>query len=141
MEADWSYLLQGGLFVVLLAVNSVWDLRTRMIPDILCMSISLVGLLDFEPVRLFGILISIPLLLAALFFGGMGGGDIKFMAAAGLVLGFQKGFAALLLGLSAMLVFHVSYSFVQKRCKGNVPKSYPLVPFLSLGCLAAYFIL
>ena len=141
MEADWSYLLQGGLFAALLAVNSVWDLRTRMIPDIFCVSIALVGLLNFEPVRFFGILISIPLLFAALIFGGMGGGDIKFMAAAGLVLGFQKGFVALMIGLSALLVLHLGYSFVQKRCRGNIPKSYPLVPFLSIGCLAAYFIL
>lgn len=131
-------LLQGGLFIALLLTASLWDLRKQIIPDSLCLGIALAGLLTFEPMRLFGILAAVPLFLAALFLGGMGGGDIKLMAAAGLMLGFEKSMAAMILGLTALLVFHAIYFIIQKRCKRDAKQAYPLVPFLSLGCLAAY---
>jgi leader peptidase (prepilin peptidase)/N-methyltransferase len=69
----------------------------------------------------------------------MGGGDIKLMAAAGLVLGFQKGMAALIIGLTAMLLFYAVYTIIQKLCKRKCQKAFPLVPFLSIGCIIAYF--
>ena len=139
MENDLLLLLQGGFFTVLLAATSVWDIRKRIIPDTLCMCIALTGLLTVEPVKLFGILAAVPFLLAALLLGGMGGGDIKLMAAAGLVLGFHKSMAAIIIGLTAMLVFHAIRFIVQKLRRRAVQKAYPLAPFLSLGCIAAYF--
>ena len=131
-------LLQSGLYIALLLAASLWDLRKRIIPDSLCLSIALTGLLTFEPVRLFGILAAVPLFLPALFLGGMGGGDIKLMAAAGVMLGFQKSMAAMILGLTALLVFHAIYLLTQKWCVRGTKQAYPLAPFLSLGCLAAY---
>ena len=139
MGTDVLLFLQGGLFIALLLAASLWDLRKRIIPDSLCLGIALTGLLTFEPVRLFGILAAVPLFLAALLLGGMGGGDIKLMAAAGLMLGFQKGMAAMVVGLTALLIFHAIYFITQKRCGRDAKKAYPLAPFLSLGCLAAYF--
>lgn len=139
MENDLLILLQGGFFAALLAAASAWDIRKRIIPDTLCLCIALTGLLTFEPVKLFGILAAVPFLLAALLLGGMGGGDIKLMAAAGLMLGFHKSMAAIIMGLTAMLVFHAIRFIVQKLRRGAVQKAYPLAPFLSLGCLVAYF--
>lgn len=139
MENDLLLLLQGGFFTVLLAATSVWDIWKRIIPDTLCMCIALTGLLTVEPVKLFGILAAVPFLLAALLLGGMGGGDIKLMAAVGLVLGFHKSMAAIIMGLTAMLVFHAIRFVVQKLRRRAVQKAYPLAPFLSLGCIAAYF--
>lgn len=139
MENDLLLLLQGGSFAALLATASAWDIRKRIIPDTLCLCIALTGLLTFEPVKLFGILAAVPFLLAALFWGGMGGGDIKIMAAAGLVMGFHKSMAAIIMGLTVMLVFHAIRFIVQKLRRRDVQKAYPLAPFLSLGCLAAYF--
>lgn len=133
------FLLQGGFFAALLATASAWDIRKRIIPDTLCLCIALTGLLTFEPVKLFGILAAVPFLLAALFWGGMGGGDIKLMAAVGLVIGFHKSMAAIIIGLTAMLVFHAIRFIVQKLRRRAVQKAYPLAPFLSLGCIAAYF--
>ena len=133
-------LLQGGVFIALLLAASLWDFRKRIIPDSLCLCITLTGLLTFEPMKLFGIFAAVPLLLAALLWGGMGGGDIKLMAAAGLVLGFHRGMAAAAIGLTAMLLFHALYAITQKLCGRAVPKAYPLAPFLSFGCIAAYFI-
>lgn len=133
--------MQGGLFIALLLAASLWDLRRRIIPNTLCLCIALTALLAFEPMKLFGILAAVPFLLAALIWNGMGGGDIKLMAAAGLVLGLQKGIAAIIMGLTGMLAFHAICFIVQKLRGRDAPKAYPLAPFLSLGCLAAYFLI
>lgn len=141
MGTDLPLLLQGGFFTVLLAEVSAWDIRKRVIPDTLCLCIALTGLFDFDTMRLLGILAAVPSLIAALLFGGMGGGDIKLMAATGLVLGLQKSTVAIIASLTAMLVLH-AFCFIYQKLRGrDAPKAYPLAPFLSLGCLAAYFLI
>ena len=83
MQADST--LQAVLFFCLLLAASVWDLRKRIIPDSICLLIALTGLIDFSPVNLLGVLAALPLLLAALYKPeGIGGGDIKLTAAAGM---------------------------------------------------------
>lgn len=139
MQANPPLLLQGGLFIILLLAASIFDIKKRIIPDAICLFIALTGLIGFEPVRLFGILAALPLLLAALLWSGMGGGDIKLMAAAGLILGFQRGLAAMMIGLTAMLLFYFFYTIVQGLRKRERQKAFPLAPFLSVGCIAAYF--
>ena len=52
--------LQVVLFVSLLAVVSVWDLRYRIIPDRLQAGIALLSLLQFSPKNLLGILGAAP---------------------------------------------------------------------------------
>jgi leader peptidase (prepilin peptidase)/N-methyltransferase len=139
MQADLPLLFQGGLFIILLLTASIFDIKKRMIPDTVCLLIALTGLISFQPVKLFGILTALPLLLAALIWGGMGGGDIKVTAASGIVLGFQRGLAAMVIGLTALLLFYFFYSIVQRLRGRERQKSFPLVPFLSVGCIAAYF--
>lgn len=133
-------LVQGGFFAALLLAASILDVRKRIIPDSTCLGIALTGLLTFEPVKLAGILAAALFLIAAMLFGGMGGGDIKLMAAAGLVLGFNKSMDAAVIGLTVLLVFHAGNTIIQKLRGRTAQKSYPLAPFLSLGCLAAYFL-
>ncbi|HCC01219.1 MAG TPA: prepilin peptidase [Ruminococcaceae bacterium] len=140
MRADLPFLFQGGMFFTLLFLASVFDIRKRTIPDTVCLLIALTGLISFEPVKLFGILTAIPLLLAALLWGGMGGGDIKLTAASGIVLSLQRGLAAMVIGLTALLLFYLIYSIVQKLRKRKRQKAFPLAPFLSVGCIAAYFL-
>ena len=131
MGADVLLILQGGFFTVLLAAACLWDIRKRIIPDTLCLCIALVGFLAFEPEKLFGVFAATPFLLAALIWGGMGG----------LVLGFHKSMAAMIIGLTALLICHAVYAIIQKLRGRAVQKAYPLAPFLTLGCLAAYFII
>lgn len=133
-------LVQGGFFAALLLAASILDVQKRIIPDSICLGIAMVGLLTFEPVKLAGIFTASLFLVAALIFDGMGGGDIKLMAAAGLVLGFNKSMTATVIGLTALLVFHTGNTIIQKLRGRAAPKAYPLAPFLSLGCLAAYFL-
>lgn len=133
-------LVQGGFFAALLLAASIFDARNRIIPDSICLGIAMTGLLYFEPVKLAGIFAAALFLIAAFLFGGMGGGDIKLMASAGLVLGFSKSMVATVIGLTALLVFHAGNTIIQRLYGRAAPKAYPLAPFLSLGCLVAYFL-
>ncbi|BAE81850.1 prepilin peptidase [Desulfitobacterium hafniense] len=132
---------QAVLFFCLLLVASVWDLRKRIIPDSICLLIVLTGLIDFSPVRLWGVLAALPLLIAALYKpDGIGGGDIKLTAAAGIVLGFWGCTAGLTLGLMASLFFYFWTQAIRRLRKLEPLKtsqaSLPMAPFLSLGFLA-----
>lgn len=134
------FMLQGVLFIALLLVASVFDIKKRIIPDKISIVIALTGLICFEPVRLLGCLSALPLLLAALICGGMGGGDIKLMAASGIVLGINGGMAAMIIGLTAMLLFYAAYVIIQRLRKGERQRAFPLAPFLSVGCITAFLI-
>lgn len=92
--------VQAVIFALLLCAASVTDLTKRIVPNWLCLGIAGVSIIGFTPVKLLGILIALPFLLAAVFFGGMGGGDIKLMAVCCLVLGLPKGLLAAMAGLS-----------------------------------------
>ena len=84
--------VQVVIFTVLLFAASACDLKKREIPDQLNGAIALTALLSFSPCNLLGLLTGLPFLIAAVTCGGMGGGDIKLMAASGLVLGVRLWF-------------------------------------------------
>ncbi len=136
---------QAVLFCALLLAASVWDMRKRIIPDTLNALIFCTGLLTFTPIKLAGVLLGLPLLIAALLKeGGMGGGDIKLAAASGFVLGLPLGMVGLILGLSAALLYHlIIIKGIRKLKHIDAPAAketlLPLAPFLSLGFLVAYF--
>lgn len=139
MQVNLSLLLQGGIFIALLLEASVMDIRKRIIPNAICLAVALTGFICFEPVKLLGCLSALPLLLAALIWGGMGGGDIKLMASSGIVLGMKSGIEAMVIGLTVMLLFYAVYAIIQRLRKRECQKAFPLAPFLSVGCIAAYF--
>lgn len=129
---------QVVLFSFLLIAASVWDLRKRIIPDRICILIALTGLIDFSPVRLLGVLVAFPMLTAALCKPeGIGGGDIKLTAAAGIVLGFWGCTAGLIFGLAASLLFYLLVQTVRRLRRLESQKAsqaaLPMAPFLSLG--------
>ena len=141
MAANVPLLLQAVSFTILLTAVAVCDIRRRIIPDMLCAGIALTSLLAFEPENFAGALIAVIPLVIARFFGGIEGGDIKFMAATGLVLGFRQSLAAAILGFTAFAVFSGIYILIRKARGGDTErKPYPLAPFLSLGCITAYFL-
>lgn len=132
--------LQAAFFVSLLCAASVMDLTKRIVPNWICLGIASGSIIGFTPVKLLGFFIALPFLLAAVFFGGMGGGDIKLMAAYGLVLGLPRGLFAAVAGLSLLLLFAAIYRIVCRVQRREAKKTFPLAPFLSAGCLLAYFI-
>ena len=107
-------LLQAVLFLFLLVVVSVWDIKNREIPDGLQAAIALLSLLHFSPWNLAGALTALPYLLVALAGKGTGGiGDIKLAASMGTVLGLPASLAASVMGLSAFTVYGLICSFVR----------------------------
>lgn len=134
---------QAALFCCLLLAAAVWDIRKRIVPDTLCVLIFCLGLRTLTPDKLSGVLLALPLLIAALVKeGGMGGGDIKLTAAAGFAMGLPAGTAGLILGLTAVLGYDMIRKGIRKLKKTEAPAAgehvLPLAPFLSAGFIAAY---
>ena len=130
------------LFSCLLIVASVWDCRKRIIPDTICITIAVLGLLTFHPAKLLGALLGLPFLIAALVKeGGMGGGDVKLAATSGFVLGLPTACVGTIIGLSALLLWYIAIRVVYRVKKIStspiVQTAIPLAPFLSLGFIGA----
>ena len=136
--------LQGCLLLLLFITASVIDIKRREIPDSVNIMIALSGLLAFSPVKLAGILIALPFLITAMLCKGrMGGGDIKFMAAAGFVLGFEAAVIASVFGLTMSLMYCAVIYIIRliRRIRGRERNmAIPLAPFLSTGCMAAFIL-
>ena len=138
-------IVQTVLFCCLIFAASVWDVCRRTIPDVICLSILLTGFVDFNAYNAFGVLLGLPLLIAALVKeGGMGGGDIKLTAASGFVLGLPSGFAGLILALMSVLFYYLCLKIIciprQKKLYAAKEATIPMAPFLCVGfILAAIF--
>ncbi|ADL05384.1 A24 family peptidase [Lacrimispora saccharolytica] len=135
-------ILQAVLFFSLLGIAAYTDIKKREIPGILCVAMVLISLLDFKAVSVFGILAALPFFIAAMISpSGIGGGDIKLMAAVGLVLGFWETMFGMTIGLAAVVVIHgIRILLFKKKDIGAEPKAYPLAPFLMFGFVCAYFL-
>lgn len=115
------------------------DIRRRMAPDWLNLCIAFSSLPGFQPENLAGVLCAIPFLLAGICWGGIGGGDIKFMAACGLHIGVWKGLEAAILGIMLLLSCHLCVSAWSALRGSRPPKAYPMIPFLSTACLVILY--
>lgn len=131
--------MQVILFVFLLSLASLYDLRKREIPDWVNGAIAVSSLLCFQPVNLWGVIPSLFFLAGAMK-GGIGGGDVKMAAACGLVLGLPAALAGTILGLSLLLLSHCAASVISVFYKKKAAAVYPLAPFLALGYMTAYYL-
>ena len=117
-------------------MTSIKDIKTREIPDYYHIAIASLGLINFNLLSSFlGVLCAMPFLIVAIFNNGegIGGADIKFMAAIGFALGLPIGNLASIFGLTFFIAF-----FLIKHDKEKI--QYPMIPFLSLGCILSIFI-
>ena len=132
--------LQGILFLVGLLTAAWTDLRYRQIYDLSSIVIVAAGLIYFSPVHLFGLLLSIPFVLASR--RGRGGpGDTLLIAASGFLLGFLRGVTGLTLALLLYCFFYLAIAALHKiRRQEHPPESYPFAPFLAAGFFTAYII-
>ncbi|MDD3227649.1 MAG: A24 family peptidase [Oscillospiraceae bacterium] len=136
---------QAVLFCCLLGVAAVWDIRKRIVPDSLCILIFLSGLLNFSPANLWGALFALPFFLAALVDKqSMGGGDIKFLAAACSVLGVNASIWGLALAIPlpvGICIFKLLQNICRRKQKPwKVRFDVPLIPILTVGFMPAYFL-
>lgn len=145
-------LLRVCLLFVIMIIASARDIRTRTIPDLMPVFIAAVSLIPSGHPYILGILVALPLLMAGVVYGGIGGGDVKIVGAVGLVLGFERTLAGLILALIFLLSFHLIKKlpvFADMRSRasclqneGSMKKknndSYPMVPFLTVGMMVSY---
>lgn len=130
-------------FFSVLSILTLIDAVRRVIPfelNVLLFGIGVVSVFTIPETgiasRLVGMVcISLPMLLLTLFVpGGFGGGDIKLMTAAGMMLGAERMMLAFFIGLVA----GGAYGFFSMiRCKMSRKGRLAFGPWLSLGLMIA----
>ena len=137
-------IVRGILLAGLLIYGSIHDIRTHTMPDWVWMGIVGIGVVGVRlhdlPGMFLGALtvfvIEFPLAVA-LKDRAIGGADIKLSAAGAFLLGWQKGLAALILGLTLSLIV---VPIVRRIRHEDNRKAFALVPFLAVGIMTAALI-
>ena len=137
-------IVQGILLAGFLLYGSIHDIRTHTMPDRVWMGITGISFLGIRlcdlPSMLLGaaavLLIEVPLAVL-LKDRAIGGADIKLSAAGAFLLGWQKGLAALILGLTLSLIV---VPIVRRIRHEDSRKAFALVPFLAVGIMTAALI-
>ena len=137
-------IVQGILLAGLLLYGSIHDIRTHTMPDWVWMGVAGTALLGMKlsalPSMLLGaaavLLIEVPLAVLRKD-RAIGGADIKLSAAGAFLLGWQKGLAALILGLTLSLIV---VPIVRRIRHEDNRKAFALVPFLAVGIMTATLI-
>ncbi|MCL1879138.1 MAG: A24 family peptidase [Actinomycetia bacterium] len=133
------------LVLLVLAIVSYKDAKTSEIPDALSLALLVLGVVALIVVpeislrdRMVGLVaVACPLLLVSLIRkGSIGGGDIKLMAAAGFLLGWQSVLLAAAVGILGAAAYAIAL-IVRKQAKGD--HKFPFGPFLCVGIAVAYF--
>lgn len=137
--------ITAAAFISGLIVLTFIDIDTKTIPNGVVIYLLAVGAVNCfadtsEPFywKIIGVFAGgLPLLIIALASrGGMGGGDVKIAAAAGLLLGWKLSLFALLAAFVTGAVFGVIYMAAAKK---SGKTQIPFAPFLSAGMLIALF--
>lgn len=137
-------ILKFGILLGILLYASIKDIKYREVPDSVHLMIIILGLCGKEsedlPLMLFSMLfVFLPQYLVSMIFPThmIGGADIKFSCAIAFYLGLPKGIYAFILGL---LLAVIIVPIIRRCKKRSEPSAFPLLPFLSVGVLATYFI-
>lgn len=127
-------------FVFLLILISVYDCKYRLIPDRLLFFLSFAGCVwlwlsgGFHWLEMLtgAFSVSVPMMLLCLIIpGGFGGGDIKLMAACGMMLGWKRTWAAF---FYAVMLAGVYCVWLIAHGKGRKAE-FAFGPFLAAGVL------
>ena len=133
--------IRGILLCMILLTASYSDLRSREVADYMSVMVLLtafigVSMADIPGMLLGGLFVAGMMLLVTLLSGEscIGGADIKLGGACAFALGTTGGITGLIAGLVLAIVINMC------RGKSTRNQSFPLVPYLAAGFLAAYFI-
>ena len=136
--------VQGILLFFILTYASCSDLTSHTMDDFLWVMVAILGLVSATRVGIPSMLIGagmvfVPQLLIALLppHKSLGGADIKLSTALAFLLGWQRGLAALMLGLLLAVAVML---IVQKVNKKKKKQPFALIPFLSIGAMMMFFI-
>lgn len=133
-------MIRGIILVLILVFSSYSDLKTRKCEDYLHFMIVIAAFIGRDLSELLymifsGITIGLIMLIPS-FLGkySLGGADIKCCAVCAFLLGFQKGLIGLIIGL----LLAVLINLIKNRKKKD--DGFPLIPYLAVGFIAAYFL-
>lgn len=122
--------------------SSYSDIKSRMVDDsvhILVLAVALIGRQVYEiPTMAIsaGFICGVMVAVAVLSKGaGIGGADIKLATASAFLLGFNRSVFGLCVGLSLGVVIN----FIKQK-KSREAKGFPLVPYIAVGFMLAFFI-
>ena len=134
-------------FLVLLGIllyASIKDMREHEVPDTVWKLIAVLGLVNISVCDLPSMLLGAALVFLTQVIPAvintekaMGGADIKISTACAFLLGAGRGLAAFIIGLTLFVIVVPIIRRIRKLPK-NEP--FPMVPFLSVGTIAAYLI-
>ncbi|MEI7688599.1 MAG: prepilin peptidase [Candidatus Nomurabacteria bacterium] len=157
MFSPFSYVFLVTFYVFifsLLIVISVYDLRHKIIPDILVYLFSFISFLsifishsifgslfikpDFSSL-IAGPLLALPFALIWFVSKGkwMGLGDAKLMLGIGWILGIYQGLAAIILAFWIGSIISLTFMYISKK-KINMKTEIPFAPFLILSLLIVF---
>ena len=152
-RAEPFIILRHEILIVLGYIAAVLDTKSRRIPNSLVLAMAAIWVLIMIPKLFFDIDAGVALLadstLGLLIGGavfllvylvsrkGLGGGDVKFMAAAGLYLGSRGTLPAMLCG--TIIAAFVGLALILLKKIGR-KDAIPLAPFLYAGMLIVLFL-
>ena len=125
---SFDFLVYAVVAPALVIITAI-DIEHQIIPDVITLP-GIAALLGFFAVG------GLFYLLAVLSNGGMGGGDIKYIAAVGALLGWQKVLLVIFIGALLGSVVGVFQITVQKKSRKSL---IPFGPFLATGTLVTLF--
>ena len=138
------WIIKTTILLALLLYASVRDIKTREVPDSISGMLLILGLVDTDIERLPSMLLGMALVFLPQFISALinpskalGGADIKLSSAAAFLLGAQRGLFALIVGLTLAVI---AMPIIRKIRKLPKDQPFPLIPFLSVGIVAGYFI-
>ena len=152
-RTDPLIILWYALIIIFGYIAAVCDIKTKLIPNKLVLAMLAAWALTMPPKMFFDITSAVALMAdSALGFAiggglfllvylisrkGLGGGDVKFMAAAGLYLGLGGTVPAILYG--TVLAALTGFALVLLKKIGR-KDAMPLAPFLYAGILITVFV-
>lgn len=132
-----------ALFLILLYA-SLSDCMSMEVSDYIPILIAVMAVATMTPenvvTRLLGaFIVAVPLLISILVSTQhvIGGADIKLSCALGLLLGLERGLAGLVIGILLALICRGVVCTVNKESR---QKAFALVPYLSIGAMAAFLV-
>ncbi|SCJ45142.1 Flp pilus assembly protein%2C protease CpaA [uncultured Clostridium sp.] len=126
------------IYTIISLIASIQDIKTREVSNIIHILIIFIALPNITINKIIGALIGltvffIPNLVKK---DGIGGADIKFMFASGLILGTEK----IIIATITSMIVAIIYAVLKKSILNHDLKVIPLIPFLFIGCVSSYFI-
>ena len=144
----WYELISDGFLLLFGGLAAISDLKTQQVPNRIVLLLLASWVLELflrllfvqEGISLFLLQSGSGCLIAGVVFltvyilskKGLGGGDVKFMAAAGLLLGGRAVLPVILIGSVLSSVICLVLILLKKKKKTD---TMPLIPFLYLGIL------